>query len=358
MAQWKKVVVSGSAISQLNNDANYVINAQADAALTGSFTGSFVGDGSNLTGVTASSIDFANVTSKPSLVSGSVQVDIADTTGYGDFSSSLATDIATNVSDIADLQTDSGSFSTRVSDNESDISALQSDSGSFSTRVSANEAAIAALDDTYTTDVELNASSSALTTAYVAADTALSSSIASTIAGLSSTLTVKGDAGLATDGVNLRDDQLTVKGQAGEIKTTVADNEIKIGFADNPTVSGNLTVTGDLTVTGNTFEAQVTNLNVEDRFILLNSGSNSGDSGIIFGGSDGSTNVGSGLFFDNPAGVFGFAQGIGATDSSATHTSKLGNIETSAGAPSAAPTFQGDGTIHVDTATGEIYIYS
>jgi hypothetical protein len=41
MATWKKVVVSGSAISQLNNDANYLVDGQAGAELTGSFTGSF-----------------------------------------------------------------------------------------------------------------------------------------------------------------------------------------------------------------------------------------------------------------------------------------------------------------------------
>ena len=54
MATWKKVVVSGSAISQLNNDANYLVDGQAGAELTGSFTGSFIGDGSGLTGVVAS----------------------------------------------------------------------------------------------------------------------------------------------------------------------------------------------------------------------------------------------------------------------------------------------------------------
>jgi len=43
MAEWKKVVVSGSDISQLNNDANYLINGQSGASLTGSFSGSFVG---------------------------------------------------------------------------------------------------------------------------------------------------------------------------------------------------------------------------------------------------------------------------------------------------------------------------
>jgi hypothetical protein len=43
MAEWKKVVVSGSDISQLNNDANYLINGQSGATLTGSFSGSFTG---------------------------------------------------------------------------------------------------------------------------------------------------------------------------------------------------------------------------------------------------------------------------------------------------------------------------
>lgn len=54
MATWKKIVVSGSAISQLNNDAGYLIADSNSVSLTGSFTGSFIGDGSSLTGVVAS----------------------------------------------------------------------------------------------------------------------------------------------------------------------------------------------------------------------------------------------------------------------------------------------------------------
>jgi len=54
MATWKKIVVSGSSISALNNDANFLKEGQSGAALTGSFTGSFTGDGSSLTGVVAS----------------------------------------------------------------------------------------------------------------------------------------------------------------------------------------------------------------------------------------------------------------------------------------------------------------
>jgi hypothetical protein len=54
MATWKKIVVSGSAISQLDNDAGYLIADSSAVSLTGSFTGSFIGDGSSLTGVVAS----------------------------------------------------------------------------------------------------------------------------------------------------------------------------------------------------------------------------------------------------------------------------------------------------------------
>ena len=53
MATWKKVIVSGSDISQLNNDLNFAQEGVAGQELTGSFSGSFEGDGSNLTGVVA-----------------------------------------------------------------------------------------------------------------------------------------------------------------------------------------------------------------------------------------------------------------------------------------------------------------
>jgi len=52
MATWKKIIVSGSSISQLTNDANLIYSNSADVNLTGSFSGSFIGDGSGLSGVT------------------------------------------------------------------------------------------------------------------------------------------------------------------------------------------------------------------------------------------------------------------------------------------------------------------
>ena len=59
MAEWKKVIVSGSAaqLSQLNVDTNQQItNSAATTYLSGSFSGSFQGNGAGLTGVTATAI--------------------------------------------------------------------------------------------------------------------------------------------------------------------------------------------------------------------------------------------------------------------------------------------------------------
>ena len=66
MAQWRKVLVSGSAahvssveVGTLDGTSGTIINNSsiAGSRITGSFTGSFVGDGTNLTGITATSLD-------------------------------------------------------------------------------------------------------------------------------------------------------------------------------------------------------------------------------------------------------------------------------------------------------------
>ena len=98
MAQWKKVIVSGSNISDLNNNLNYVtssVGGQVD--ISGNFSGTFEGDGSKITNV-----DFTNIVSQPTLVSSSVQVDIASTTGYAEFSASVAEASALTLQDVLD----------------------------------------------------------------------------------------------------------------------------------------------------------------------------------------------------------------------------------------------------------------
>lgn len=86
----------------------------------------------------------------------------------------------------------------------------------------------------------------------------------------------------------------------------------------NTLTTTNVVVTGDLVVQGTTTELQVTNLNVEDQFILLNSGSSGADTGIIFGGIGGTPNQGVALYFDNNDTRLSVASSIAANATSAT----------------------------------------
>ena len=73
----------------------------------------------------------------------------------------------------------------------------------------------------------------------------------------------------------------------------------KLSVGGDLSVGGTATVTGDLIVNGTTTTISTENLEVQDSFILLSSGSSAGgDSGIIFGGSRGTAGQGNALFWD------------------------------------------------------------
>lgn len=284
--------------------------------------------------VVSGSVPFSNIIDVPTLVSSSQQVN--DLFAVTDVSASIDTRLGSL--EVFSSSLDSG-FATDAELNASS-STLQ---GNIDTAIT-------------TANSELNASSSALVTYTDTEISALSASADAARSNLASSLTLSGSTG--NDIVNLKTDALSVVGTANEIETTVTNNQIQVGIVDNATLTGNVTITGNLSVTGDTIQAQVSNINVEDRFILLNSGSTSGDAGIVFGGSDGAANQGSGIFWDSPANIFGFSQGISAEDTTATHTSKLGNIQVASIDPTVAPTFQGVGSIAVNDNDEGIWIFS
>ena len=296
------------------------------------------------------------------VVSGSVQVDITGTTGYATFSSSLATDIATNAATVAALG-DTYATDAELNASSSTINTtILTVSGALATDVAINKAAIAALDGNYATDAQLDAVSSSLEAHINSVDSAqstalsnVSGALATDIATNAADIAVLEGKTLVSASVLSSPNQGTAVLTSNGVGQTV---DLGLQSADSPTFA-NLTLTGNLTVTGDTISANIANLDVEDRFILLNSGSNSGDTGIIFGGSNGVANQGAGIFFDNPAGVFGFAGGIASNATAATHVGKLGYIQQSATlAPTLAPDFQGVGAMHIKEDTGCIYIYA
>jgi len=91
----------------------------------------------------------------------------------------------------------------------------------------------------------------------------------------------------AGTGVTLSGDTLSI----GQDVSTGADVQFR-----------NVTATGDLMVQGSLTSLQTTNLNIEDQFILLNSGSSDAASqGIVFGGTTGEQGVGEAFFYDADA---------------------------------------------------------
>ena len=308
-------------------------------------------DHSKLDGIEASAdvTDTANVTAAGALMDSELS-EIATVKALtkagisGSFtavSASIASDIA-NQSQTITLSADSGTNDTYTTGETLTFAGANG----LSTVVSDNQ-------------IQITAGGALLSgSAQIAADisgssTSLSASLSSRIAGISTDfddITNKPTL-ISASAEGSAQGQITLNGAAVNVNA--------LGTNDSPSFT-NLTVNGDLTVTGNTFEAQVTNLNVEDKFILVNSGSTSGDSGIVFGGSDGSNaNQGNAIFWDNDTDVFGFAADLASNATSATVTSKLGNIETAASAdPSSQPTLQGKGTIFVNEASEAIFIYS
>ena len=162
------------------------------------------------------------------------------------------------VAGVTNVRTSIERLNASASLHESEINQLQTDSGSFSTRVTDLEQFSSSLDTTFTTDVELNASSSDLTTAYTLADTNLSSSIVSTISNLSSSVS-------STYLLNTTDTlegDLTVTGTltAQEFNTEYISSSIifesgstKFGDSadDTHTFTGSVNISQDITVVGN-----------------------------------------------------------------------------------------------------------
>jgi hypothetical protein len=89
----------------------------------------------------------------------------------------------------------------------------------------------------------------------------------------SGTLAISGSIALGSDTTG--NYVATIAGTANEITVSGSGSEsaaVTISLPANVTIPNNLIVTGDLTVSGNTTTLNTANLNVEDNFILLNSG--------------------------------------------------------------------------------------
>jgi hypothetical protein len=349
MASWKKVIVSGSqaelasllvdslkngvvtgsangtlGIAPINGTGNIVATTGATGVImTGSFTGSFTGDGSGLTGVTAASA-----------------FSLTEGTGITDFSYNGSGAATVSVSGASTLNSNA---ITKWDGNAFANSSL-TDNGSTITGVSS---------------IQLTGASSSLTGSF----TGSFIGDGSNLTGLATTLDVSGSNGTSTS-INLLTQDLTIGGTANEIETSVAGTTVTIGLPNDVTISNDLTVGNNLTVNGTLTYINVTDLYVEDKFIVLASGSaTDGDGGIII--DRGSYTSGSIVFgYDADTDRWGFQNGATDTTNSITigtdgNSAFAGLVFTEA-AHTTAPTsgeFVQLGAIYTANS-GDIFIYS
>lgn len=312
MADWKKLVVSGSNISQLNNDSGYLTSAtEANAFATASFNGvDLLADSS------AGKLNFASGSGQGLTIS-------------------------------ASAGNDTLTFGLLAIPNTSLLN-----SGSIIGNTPVN------LGDTVTT---ING----LTLTGAVASGSFSGSFegdGSGLTGLVSTLFVSGTTGNGS--VDLKTETLSILGTSLEVETSVSGQTVTIGLPSDVTIGNNLTVTGDLFVNGTTTQINTTELLVEDKFILLASGSaTAGDAGIIIDrGSDAGGNVAYG--FDSATGRWGFQNGLVDTSNAIAigtdgNSAFAGYVFTEAAHTSRPTTgeFVQNGAIYTATS-GDIYIYS
>jgi len=356
MATWKKIIVSGS---------------QAElAGVTGSFTGSFIGDGSSLTGVSGEfpstpksgiSYDatkffvndgaskFVSGSQVAAYVFGEASGD-ATITGPGVIT--IAND-AVNNDKLANITRGSikvggGSNAPTDLDAKTDGQILVGDGTDI------NSVAVSG-------DITL-ANNGAVTIASNAVEgSMLNSNVAGTGLDYTSNELRVDVSDFMTNGSNNR--VLTATGTDGlNAESNLTFNGSTLGLTGAMTISSNLTVSGNLTVTGDTIEQQVTNLNVEDKFILLNSGSSTAgdEAGIIFGGANGAAGTGTALIwngdYNSNDGRLAIANTVASDATSATVSYYVGGVFL--GNTSNAATAQADHEGNIRIESNEIYIYA
>lgn len=333
MATWKKVIVSGSAaeLASVTASAGVLVGTNQQITpnatyLTGSFTGSFYGDGSGLTGVVANApnaLTFGEGLGATSATyNGSTAVTVS-VSGSGDLSDNIITKWDNTANKFAPSS---------LTDNGTTISGV--------------------------TSIQLSGANSSLTGSF----TGSFYGDGSGLTGIATTLDVSGSNGTGIS-IDLKTQDLTITGTANEIETSVAGTTVTIGLPNDVTIGNDLVVQGDIVVNGTASFQNTQNLLVADRFVLFASGSvAAGDGGIVV--QQGTQDIGELFGYDSGTTRWGFTSSFDAASSGFTPSVFVGAVQTGTGqtAASAAPIYGGSsngyGTIHIDTDDGEIWIYA
>jgi hypothetical protein len=339
----------------------------ADSHITGSFTGSYTGDGSNLTGI-ALDID--------GLSAGTALHQTQDHFVYSDNGtekkitfSNVEDAVFGNVSGDATIAAGGALTIGAGAVEQSMIAAfgLLSGSAQISADISGSLSA-AAVVGLGAGIISGSSSNSSLTTAIVGEGANIVSAsvmvdhdaatnfVANEHIDHSAVSVVAGD-GLTGGGTIAANRTLAVGAGTG---ITVNANDIAIGQAvatDSNVQFNNMVIDGNLTVNGTQTLNNTTNLLIEDRFILMNSGSSAtGDGGILVG--SGSAFSASAFIFDDSADRWGVQIDTQLGSSAASSIPEAYTSLYVLTANTGSATYNVKGNIKIDDGTGDIFIYS
>lgn len=366
MATWKKVVVSGSDISQLNNDAGYLTSVTAQ--------NSFVTMSINGTNVLADSavdtLTFASSSGAGLNISGNAGSDTITFTLGSIPNSSLANStisgksLGTNLDALTlgsglNGTSYNGSAAVTVSVNSSSMATYfrQDAYAGVSGDVTIASNGVAAIGTGVIVNADVNASAaidytkinfggSGFVSSSVLNSSATQGTVVNVVNGVSQSAALLnlGTTGTPTfGGVTLTNGNIAINNSTSTAITTTgttaavfntqattinafgAATTVNIGASSGTTTIGNsLVVTGDLTVNGTLSYINTTDLFVEDKFILLASGSTTaGDGGIVIDrGSDAAGNIAYG--YDSATDRWGFQSGLTDTTNALDTTSASG----------------------------------
>ena len=353
MATWKKIIVSGSNISQLNNDAGYVTQTsfvESNAFATASFNGTNI-----LADSKSGALNFASGSGQGLTISANATT---DTLTFG-LSAIPNSSLANSSITIAGNTTSLGGTVTQAQ--------ILAGSGVWSGSAQLPAGVVSG-------SSQINFSGISGVPAGIISGSG--QVVLSSPAQGEARLTINGVAQTSVDlGLQTSDNPAFAGVTAGNITVGITDdntintttgNLVINSAGGTTTIDDNVIVSGDLTVNGNTTYLNVQDLYVEDRFILLASGSaTAGDGGIIIDrGSDADNNIAFG--FDSATDRFGFQNGLidtaNALDLAQTNgTAAFAGLVFTEGAHGATrPTtgeFAKEGAIYTANS-GDIWIYS
>ncbi len=318
----------------------------ADSHITGSFTGSYTGDGSNLTGI---ALDIDGLSAGTALHQTQDHFVFSDNGTEKKITFSNVEDaVFGNVSGDATIAAGGALTIGAGAVEQSMIAAfgLLSGSAQISADISGSLSAAAV--------VGLGAN---IVSASVMVDhDAATNFVANEHIDHSAVSVVAGD-GLTGGGTIAANRTLAVGAGTG---ITVNANDIAIGQAvatDSNVQFNNMVIDGNLTVNGTQTLNNTTNLLIEDRFILMNSGSSAtGDGGILVG--SGSAFSASAFIFDDSADRWGVQIDTQLGSSAASSIPEAYTSLYVLTANTGSATYNVKGNIKIDDGTGDIFIYS